>query len=103
MWFLFALVTPFGGEDRAADQGALEASANNVANANTPGYSREVPILEASDPVVVPPLTFGSGVTLLLVGALMILGGGCMLGLRAYGLAVTSAILTAIVCRTSCR
>ncbi len=40
----------------------------------------------------------GTGVTLLLVGALMILGGSCMFGLRAYGLAVTSAILTALPC-----
>src|SRR5262249_14515066 len=48
----------------SADQGALEATTNNVANANTPGYSREVPVLAASDPVVVAPLTFGSGVTL---------------------------------------
>jgi flagellar hook-associated protein 1 FlgK len=47
-----------------ADQGALEATSNNVANANTPGYSREIPVLEASDPVVLTPLTFGSGVTL---------------------------------------
>jgi flagellar hook-associated protein 1 len=47
-----------------AEQGALEATTNNVANVNTPGYSREVPVLVASDPVVVSPLTFGSGVTL---------------------------------------
>jgi flagellar hook-associated protein 1 FlgK len=47
-----------------ADQGALEATTNNVANANTPGYSREVPVLVASDPVVVDPLTLGTGVTL---------------------------------------
>jgi flagellar hook-associated protein 1 len=47
-----------------ADQGALEATSNNVANANTPGYSREVPVLVASDPVIEDPLTFGSGVTL---------------------------------------
>jgi flagellar hook-associated protein 1 len=47
-----------------ADQAALETTSNNVANANTPGYSREVPVLVASDPVVVDPLTFGSGVTL---------------------------------------
>jgi len=47
-----------------ADQGALQATANNVANANTPGYSREVPVLIASDPVVVDPLTLGTGVTL---------------------------------------
>jgi flagellar hook-associated protein 1 len=47
-----------------ADQGALEATSNNVANANTPGYSQEVPVLVSSDPVVEDPLTFGSGVTL---------------------------------------
>lgn len=47
-----------------AEQGALEASTNNVANANTPGYSREEPILVASDPVVEEPLTLGTGVTL---------------------------------------
>lgn len=47
-----------------ADQGALEATSNNVANANTPGYSREVPVLETSDPVVIGPLTLGTGVTL---------------------------------------
>jgi flagellar hook-associated protein 1 len=48
----------------SAEQGALETTANNVANVNTPGYSREVPDLAASDPVVVDPLTFGTGVTL---------------------------------------
>src|SRR5579863_634232 len=47
-----------------ADQGAMAATTNNVANVNTPGYSREEAVLVASDPVVVDPLTFGSGVTL---------------------------------------
>jgi flagellar hook-associated protein 1 FlgK len=47
-----------------AEQGALEATTNNVANVNTPGYSREQPVLVTSDPVVVDPLTFGTGVTL---------------------------------------
>jgi flagellar hook-associated protein 1 len=47
-----------------ADQGALAASTNNVANVNTPGYSREEPVLVSSDPVVDDPLTFGTGVTL---------------------------------------
>jgi flagellar hook-associated protein 1 len=48
----------------SAEQGALAATTNNVANANTPGYSREVPVLVTSDPIVVDPLTLGTGVTL---------------------------------------
>jgi len=48
----------------SAEEGALEATTNNVANVNTPGYSREVPEFETADPVVVDPLTLGSGVTL---------------------------------------
>lgn len=48
----------------AADQGAMQATGNNVANANTPGYSREVPVLVSSDPIVQGALTFGTGVTL---------------------------------------
>jgi flagellar hook-associated protein 1 FlgK len=47
-----------------AEQGALQVTTNNVANVNTPGYSREVPVLVTGDPVVVDPLTFGTGVTL---------------------------------------
>jgi len=47
-----------------ADQGALEATSNNVANVDTPGYSREEPILQTTDPVLIGPLTFGTGVTL---------------------------------------
>ena len=47
-----------------AEQGALESTTNNVSNVNTPGYSREQPVLVSSDPVVVDPLTFGTGVTL---------------------------------------
>ncbi len=48
----------------AAEQGALAATTNNVANVNTPGYSREVPVLTTNDPDVVGPLTFGTGVDL---------------------------------------
>jgi|ERR1035437_4949697 hypothetical protein len=36
-----------------ADQSALNIVANNVANANTPGYTREVPNWQENDPFVV--------------------------------------------------
>jgi flagellar hook-associated protein 1 FlgK len=48
----------------SAEQGALAATTNNVANVNTPGYSRQVPVLVTSNPIVVDPLTLGTGVTL---------------------------------------
>ncbi|HZP63361.1 MAG TPA: flagellar hook-associated protein FlgK [Terriglobales bacterium] len=47
-----------------AEQGALQATTNNVANANTPGYSRERAVLTENDPVVVGSITYGSGVSL---------------------------------------
>jgi flagellar hook-associated protein 1 len=47
-----------------AEQGALEATTNNVSNANTPGYSREVPVFVSGSPIIVDPLTLGSGVIL---------------------------------------
>jgi len=48
----------------SADEGALSATTNNVANVNTPGYARVEPELVASQPVVVGSLTYGTGVTL---------------------------------------
>jgi len=48
----------------SAEQGALEATTNNVANVNTPGYTREVPVLVTKDPVVMGQLTLGTGVDL---------------------------------------
>jgi flagellar hook-associated protein 1 FlgK len=48
----------------AAEQGALTDTANNVANVNTPGYSRKEPQFAETPPVVLGPLTFGSGVSL---------------------------------------
>jgi flagellar hook-associated protein 1 len=47
-----------------ADQGAMDATTNNVANANTPGYSRLSPVMVQSDPVVVGNVTYGEGVVL---------------------------------------
>jgi flagellar hook-associated protein 1 len=48
----------------SASQQALETTSNNVANANTPGYSREVPELEPGAPIVYGSLSLGTGVVL---------------------------------------
>lgn len=48
----------------SVSQQALATTSNNVANANTPGYSRERAILAAGDPVVMGALTYGTGVVL---------------------------------------
>jgi len=48
----------------ASSQQALETTANNVANANTPGYSRQRSVLEPALPVNYGPLTFGTGVVI---------------------------------------
>ncbi len=45
-------------------QAALEVTANNIANANTPGYSREVPVLEESPPQLSGNAMVGTGVTM---------------------------------------
>jgi flagellar hook-associated protein 1 FlgK len=45
-----------------ADQSALNVTANNVANANTPGYTREVPIFQANDSVTINRISYGQGV-----------------------------------------
>ena len=47
-----------------ANQQALEISANNVANVNTPGFTRQRPVLVPGDPVVLGRLSFGTGVVL---------------------------------------
>jgi flagellar hook-associated protein 1 len=47
-----------------ADQGALDATSNNIANQNTPGYSREIAILSEGEPTVEGNITFGTGVVL---------------------------------------
>jgi len=45
-----------------AEQGAIETTSNNIANANTPGYSRQRPDLEETPPVNLGGLTLGTGV-----------------------------------------
>jgi len=47
-----------------ADQGALDATSNNIANQNTPGYSREIAILTEATPTVEGNITYGNGVVL---------------------------------------
>ncbi len=46
-----------------ANQGALSIVANNVANANTTGYTREVPSFQENSPVVIDGVSYGTGVT----------------------------------------
>jgi flagellar hook-associated protein 1 FlgK len=46
------------------DQGALDATSNNIANQNTPGYSREIPVLTEGAPTVEGDVTYGGGVVL---------------------------------------
>jgi flagellar hook-associated protein 1 FlgK len=46
------------------DEGALDVTSNNIANANTPGYTREVVNLSSSAPVTVGDVTYGTGVQL---------------------------------------
>ena len=47
-----------------AEQGALQATTNNVANVNTPGYSRLRPVLAENNPIVLGSVTYGTGVSL---------------------------------------
>jgi flagellar hook-associated protein 1 len=46
-----------------ADQSALDIVANNTANANTPGYTLEMPTWEQNDSVSLNGVDFGMGVT----------------------------------------
>jgi len=47
-----------------ADQGALEVTGNNISNANTPGYSRQTPVLVEEPSISEGRLVFGEGVGL---------------------------------------
>jgi flagellar hook-associated protein 1 FlgK len=47
-----------------AQQGAMGVVANNIANSNTPGYSREVPVLQESPPTLMGNTMVGSGVNM---------------------------------------
>lgn len=45
-----------------ADQAALDITANNTANAQTPGYVRQSPVWQANDPVTINGISYGQGV-----------------------------------------
>ncbi len=46
-----------------ADQEALNVVANNVANANTPGYTEEKPSWQENSPIEISGVSYGDGVT----------------------------------------
>jgi flagellar hook-associated protein 1 len=46
-----------------ADQSGLSVIAGNVANANTPGYTRETPTFRENSPVTINGQSYGTGVT----------------------------------------
>lgn len=46
-----------------ADQSALDIVSNNVANADTTGYTREVPNFEESTPIQINGVSYGTGAT----------------------------------------
>ena len=46
-----------------ADQAALNVVANNVANANTPGYTEETPNWQENPPITINGVSYGAGVT----------------------------------------
>src|SRR5436305_13078033 len=46
-----------------ADQSALSIVANNVANANTPGYTQQAPTWRENDPVSINGVNYGAGVS----------------------------------------
>ncbi|HEX4074116.1 MAG TPA: flagellar hook-associated protein FlgK [Candidatus Acidoferrales bacterium] len=48
----------------SADEGAINVTTNNLANANTPGYDRQVVQFSENDPIVEGNLVIGTGVTL---------------------------------------
>src|SRR5436190_14184407 len=47
-----------------AEQGALGVTTNNISNVNTPGYSRQIAILNEAPTFQENGVTFGGGVTL---------------------------------------
>ena len=46
-----------------AQQAAIQTTSNNIANVNTPGYTRQRAILQEDTPVIMGTLLFGTGVS----------------------------------------
>jgi flagellar hook-associated protein 1 FlgK len=44
-----------------ADQAALNVTANNTANAQTPGYTRQIAVFQANDPITLNGISYGQG------------------------------------------
>lgn len=51
-----------GKTSLATSQKAIEITGNNIANVNTPGYSRQIPLLSSYPTVQINGLSFGNGV-----------------------------------------
>jgi len=47
-----------------ADQAAINVIANNTSNANTPGYTNQLPEWQANDPVTINGTSYGQGATM---------------------------------------
>lgn len=47
-----------------AQQAGLQTTTNNIANLNTPGYTRERPVLQEADPIIQNGKAYGDGVKL---------------------------------------
>ncbi len=47
-----------------AQQAGLQTTTNNIANLNTPGYTREQPVLEEAEPIIQNGKAYGNGVNL---------------------------------------
>jgi hypothetical protein len=46
------------------EEGAISTTSNNVANVDTPGYSRQIPNIAETPPIELGQVTFGTGVQL---------------------------------------
>ncbi len=79
-----------------ADQGALNVTSNNVANANTPGYTREVPVFQSSDAVTINGISYGEGVQMTSVESLRSLVLNASVQQQTQGQQATNSELTAM-------